>query len=390
MRCACEVPVPPATQPTVVVKHEAPSKPTAPVARRAAPPAKPPLHQLAQLEALAFAESTPDKSDQLFPPGDVLNDLFADVTSGLDETNDLESDNGDEAIQQDEFAGLLEPGVECVTGEDEDEDDTAQDEGIDDEDEHESDADINDATEEKDEEGDDEECEEEERVDDNNEDLDGEPADDAMDPSTCETQPAGIIGAGQLLQAARTVEEQALALVGTANNEGAVDDRNSSNMRKDYMIFLRETENRKKMPVSLAGRLATDKTDLFRLWLDNGRSLKTVEVAITRKQVKENESESQWKALKRVDMLKTWTEDKVNAMCKARILSGLFVRDPEFPNDESEFYFWCRPVAGVFSTRSKMSEELAATSKEERCRHQMQWGLLEKEACSRRKSNLNF
>ena len=106
--------------------------------------------------------------------------------------------------------------------------------------------------------------------------------------------------------------------------------------------------------------IASDKADLFNVWLANNRDISACLLVMRRRQVKRTKFARQWHYLKKRD-LKTMhggDMEKVNKVVELRKKDGRFVKDELFPDDEEETRWWVQATI-------KYSDEDIAEQEEE-------------------------
>ena len=134
---------------------------------------------------------------------------------------------------------------------------------------------------------------------------------------------------------------------------------NSSTHRKWYAEFAREVANHKLCPVELGPSLKKDKTDIFRMWLEEG-SLMRVLLRVKRKATNSTKSSDQYVWTKKRDL--KYSEEKKQALIERKKNEGMWCYDPEFPKDESEIMILVLDKAS-YTVSDKMEESVTAEGK---------------------------
>ena len=131
---------------------------------------------------------------------------------------------------------------------------------------------------------------------------------------------------------------------------------NSTTKPGAWAVFTRECSNKKKFPAVLGPALKRDKADLFNLWLENKKSLAKCALIVERIAERSTAHTAEMVAMKQRDMLKHWSAEKVTMMVEKRKKSGQFYKDPEWPDDEEENFYWCRPHGNKVKWQDKTTE----------------------------------
>ena len=99
---------------------------------------------------------------------------------------------------------------------------------------------------------------------------------------------------------------------------------------------MRAVQNRSKFPVGLADYFASNKTDLFQLWLQSGRDWQKTELAVKRVVEARNTATKGWVAKQGRELKQALGEEKFKKIAASRKASGLYYEDEDFPGDEDE------------------------------------------------------
>ena len=142
-----------------------------------------------------------------------------------------------------------------------------------------------------------------------------------------------------------------ISTLATIDNEG-----NSQTHASEYRAFIREAQNRKKMPVGLAPNFKNDRLDLFNLWRKNDKDWHQVQLSITRRATKLTESKGTKSMIKMRDLTsKGMPYEKAKALRDKRKAQGLAEWDVDFPEDPEEMKFW--QTTEISSTEINRTEE---------------------------------
>lgn len=109
--------------------------------------------------------------------------------------------------------------------------------------------------------------------------------------------------------------------------------------KREWDQFARQAANRSKFPVALSSIYAANKTDLFAMWLDSGKSWSKTEMAVERANELRNQSIQGWHAVQGKTLKQQFSEDKFNRLVETRKSQGLFYEDSDFPGDIDEAQF---------------------------------------------------
>lgn len=102
---------------------------------------------------------------------------------------------------------------------------------------------------------------------------------------------------------------------------------------------------------------ASNKVELFNMWLDADKSWDHTVLAVERKHQQKSTAKTGWVAQQGRDIKARLGEEKGAAIIKARTDSGMFYKDPDFPDsiDDSSFdlhmfgtFLWFGWVNGIF------------------------------------------
>ncbi|CAE7319274.1 unnamed protein product [Symbiodinium sp. CCMP2592] len=144
-----------------------------------------------------------------------------------------------------------------------------------------------------------------------------------------------------------------LALVAANAGDATQAKANSTTNKKEWDTFTRECKNRKVFPVELSEYYEKNKTDLFNL----------VKVHVERVREKKITSRSGAQGMKQHEIAKIYDEVKTQKLCAKLKAEGRFYYDPEFPEDETEIYYYLnRPrkvnVDNIASERANMTASM--------------------------------
>ena len=140
-------------------------------------------------------------------------------------------------------------------------------------------------------------------------------------------------------------EQHALVPVTTASEEKALALRNSVTHKKEWDQFCRTAKG--TMPVQLSDMYLSSKQELFNIWVESGRDWSKCQMEVERKQEAKNIGKRGWKAIQAKELKEKYTTEKFEKFKASRLASGLFYKDPDFPDDEDDsrlelnLFGWC-------------------------------------------------
>ena len=140
-------------------------------------------------------------------------------------------------------------------------------------------------------------------------------------------------------------EQHALVPVTTASEEKALALRNSVTHKKEWDQFCRTAKG--TMPVQLSDMYLSSKQELFNIWVESGRDWSKCQMEVERKQEAKNIGKRGWKAIQAKELKQKYTPEKFEKFKASRLASGLFYKDPDFPDDEDDsrlelnLFGWC-------------------------------------------------
>ena len=129
---------------------------------------------------------------------------------------------------------------------------------------------------------------------------------------------------------------------------------NCANCKNLFMQFSRKCRT-KELPIALGPELQADQLNLFNQWLVCGKNMKSLEVIVTQKSEKSDESEQLWETMKLIDLEKIYTPEKVKAIVTKKDKLGHYDVDPEFPTDPKERSYWLFRKSS-FARKNKIGE----------------------------------
>ncbi|CAK9043898.1 Uncharacterized protein SCF082_LOCUS25020 [Durusdinium trenchii] len=95
-----------------------------------------------------------------------------------------------------------------------------------------------------------------------------------------------------------------------------------------------------KFPESLRPMLKRQKTELFNLWLENGRDWDKVACVVERQTETKNLARKQWTAVQAKTLKASMPEDRFQDLIKKRTEAGLYYKDDDYPDDELETWYY--------------------------------------------------
>ncbi len=109
--------------------------------------------------------------------------------------------------------------------------------------------------------------------------------------------------------------------------------------KQDWDQFVRQAANRAKFPVALSSIYASNKTDLFGMWLDSGKSWTQTVMAVERANELKNQSIQGWHAVQGKTPKGQFSDEKFKRLVGTRKSQGLYYEDADFPDDIDEAQF---------------------------------------------------
>ena len=268
---------------------------TTPEAKTTRSPSPPPLSRLSSKEQ---AEKRFEELTKHLKDSDLEDDESSCPASDIERFM-----NGEEATPQNEEAESEDEEEEEPEEEDQENDEESDEEDADKEEEDESSQTSSEnASEEEDEEQDESEKESEK----------GEKTDETEAPS----------------------HEHALVPVTNDSQEKAIVLRNSVTHKKEWDAFCRTAKG--KMPAQLADMYLASKNELFNLWVDSGMDWSKCKMEVQRQQEAKNTGKRGWKAVQAKELKLQYSAEKFEKFKASRLASGLYYKDPDFPDDEDD------------------------------------------------------
>ncbi|CAK8985783.1 unnamed protein product [Durusdinium trenchii] len=86
--------------------------------------------------------------------------------------------------------------------------------------------------------------------------------------------------------------------------------------------------------------LKRQKTELFNLWLENGRDWDKVACVVERQTETKNLARKQWTAVQAKTLKASMPEDRFQDLIKKRTEAGLYYKDDDYPDDELETWYY--------------------------------------------------
>lgn len=139
--------------------------------------------------------------------------------------------------------------------------------------------------------------------------------------------------------------EHALVPVTNDSQEKAIVLRNSVTHKKEWDAFCRTAKG--KMPAQLADMYLASKNELFNLWVDSGMDWSKCKMEVQRQQEAKNTGKRGWKAVQAKELKLQYSAEKFEKFKASRLASGLYYKDPDFPDDEDDLWLelnlfgWC-------------------------------------------------
>lgn len=106
--------------------------------------------------------------------------------------------------------------------------------------------------------------------------------------------------------------------------------------KREWDQYVRQAANRSKFPVALASHYATNKTELFGMWLDSGKCWKETVMAVERANELRNQSIQGWQAIQGKVLRDKYSPEKFQRLIETRKSQGLYYEDKDFPGDDDE------------------------------------------------------
>ena len=136
-------------------------------------------------------------------------------------------------------------------------------------------------------------------------------------------------------------DQHALVPITKATSEAIDVVRNSSTNKREWDAYCRQLKANSKIPCQLseyAQASASQKTDLFGMWLDAKRDWTKCQLLPERKVKQENEAERGWCAVQGRDLKAKYqsTPEKAEKLMSTRKSQGLWYADDDFPDDDDE------------------------------------------------------
>jgi hypothetical protein len=122
---------------------------------------------------------------------------------------------------------------------------------------------------------------------------------------------------------------------------------NSSTHHTEWMAFNRKLKSDRNLPCVVRDEETKDKQTLFSMWMSNGKDFNQCEAIIKRKLTKKQEQTAMFGYRKQRDIELMYPKEKAEAMVKARRAACKTWKDPEFPDDKDEDFFWVRVAVDV-------------------------------------------
>lgn len=101
--------------------------------------------------------------------------------------------------------------------------------------------------------------------------------------------------------------------------------------KKEWDSFVRSKERFKVHEF-----FASNRVELFNMWLDQGKNWDATVLAVKRKHLTKNQAIQGMTAVQGKDIKKQYTPDKATAIIQSRKTSGMWYPCQDFPDDEDE------------------------------------------------------
>ena len=136
-------------------------------------------------------------------------------------------------------------------------------------------------------------------------------------------------------------DQHALVPITQGTSEAVEVVRNSSTNKREWDAYCRQLKANSKIPCQLseyAQASASQKTDLFGMWLDSNRDWTKCQLLLERKIKQEHEAEKGWCAIQGRDLKLKYqnTPEKAEKLMATRKSQGLWYPDDDFPDDDDE------------------------------------------------------
>ncbi|CAK9093804.1 unnamed protein product [Durusdinium trenchii] len=112
---------------------------------------------------------------------------------------------------------------------------------------------------------------------------------------------------------------------------------NSVTHRSEYMAYLQAARNPQVMHKSLLPMFTGgQKLDLFRMWLEKGRDFASCAVEMERRRVHQAKAAQKEKCMskRQLELDGRYTEAQIKSLIESKTAAGMFIPDPNFPDDE--------------------------------------------------------
>ena len=163
-------------------------------------------------------------------------------------------------------------------------------------------------------------------------------------------------------EAEPTEASKALVKAAEKTKNNAEEVRNSSTMKTEWAVFMRQVQNKKVFPQKLTGELMRDKTNLFGLWLDSGRDWEKTTITAERRHSTSTLARKEMQAIKAKHILESLGAEKGKAIIQKRKDAGLYYLDEDWPDDEMETWIYM-PQGRKLREDETVSEEISAKAK---------------------------
>ncbi len=131
--------------------------------------------------------------------------------------------------------------------------------------------------------------------------------------------------------------------------------KNSVTHKKEWDSFCRTAKS--KMPVQLNEMFATQKQELFNVWMDCNKEWSKCTFEVERRHQVSNTASRGWTSIQGKELKQKYSEEKWEQIKKKRKEQGLFYPDDDFPNDDDETWtnLWILSPFPVFPSHTKTS-----------------------------------
>ena len=142
-------------------------------------------------------------------------------------------------------------------------------------------------------------------------------------------------------EAIPAADQHALVPITKATSEATEVVRNSTTNKREWDAYCRQLKANSKIPCQIseyAQASASQKTDLFGMWLDSNRDWNKCQLLLERKIKQEHEAERGWCAIQGRDLKAKYqnTPEKADKLIASRKSQGLWYPDDDFPDDDDE------------------------------------------------------